>query len=425
MEVKTMKKKLVSLTCLLLASALLSACGGAAEKGNSVDLTQDLYAEIPENTITCEELENGYIEATDFAVKLFQENVKSEGGNVLVSPISVLAALGMTANGASGKTLAQMEEVFGLSRSELSCFMRFYMNSLESGDNYKLGFANSVWFKDKNGLEIDSVFLQANKNFYDASIYKSAFNSQTLEDINAWVSGKTDGLIENVLDEISPDAIMYLINALVFDAEWESIYEEYQVAEGTFTAEDGKTQTAEFMHSMESFYLEDENATGFIKYYSGRKYAFAALLPNEGTTVSEYLETLTGQSLLYTLEGAQQGNVDAAIPKFETEFEVEMSGSLKKMGITEAFKPASADFSAIGKSGDGNIFISAVIHKTYISVAEQGTKAGAVTVVEMRDSGALILEDIKTVYLDRPFVYMIIDTEASLPLFIGTLESMA
>lgn len=419
-----MKKLISGFLYLFIVSFMLSACGGTAQKSDSIDLTKNLTADVSGNIITGEELENSYIKAAGFAVRLFRQTLDSKGENVLVSPISVLSALGMTANGASGETLAQMEETFGLSQRELSCFMRFYMNSLENGDKYKLNFANSIWLKDKQGLEIDAGFLQANKNFYDASIYKSAFDSKTLDDINSWINKETDGLIKNVLEEIPPNAIMYLINALVFDAEWQHIYEEYQVGEGTFTTADGKEQAADFMYSTEASYLEDENAAGFIKYYSGEKYAFAALLPNEGISVSEYLESLTGQSLLNILKGGTYNIVDAAIPKFEVEFESEMSAILEKMGITDAFYPDLADFTAMGKSENGSIYISSVIHKTYISVAEKGTKAGAVTIVEMTDGAAPIIDDIKVIHLDRPFVYMIIDTETCLPLFIGCLDSL-
>jgi serpin B len=327
----------------------------------------------------------------------------------------------MTANGTKGETLAQMENVFGLSVPELNDYLHAYLKYLPSGNKYKISVADSIWFKDDESLKVEPGFLQTNADYYDASIYKAAFDNTTLKDINAWVKDNTDGMIENILDKIPDEAVMYLINALAFDAEWEHIYREDQVRDGTFTTEAGETRDVEMMYSTESRYLDDGSATGFLKYYAGRKYAFAALLPNEGVSVADYIASLTGDRLMSTLSNAQDVEVKTAIPKFESEYSVEMSDILKTMGITDAFDMDLADFTGLGKSEDGNIFISRVIHKTHITLDEKGTKAGAATVVEMLAGSAAPSDKIKTVHLDRPFVYMLIDCEANLPIFIGTM----
>ena len=268
---------------------------------------------------------------------------------------------------------------------------------------------------------MEKSFLQTNADYYGSSIYKAAFDEKTRKDINAWVSDHTDGMIDNILDQIPSEAVMYLINALAFDAEWEEIYEETQVSDGTFAQETGETQSVEMMYSSEHQYLDDGCATGFIKYYADRKYAFAALLPNEGVSVKDYVASLTGAGLLDTLRGAQDVEVKTAIPKFESEYSVEMSDILKSMGMTDAFDEVSADFTGLGRSEAGNIYISRVLHKTFIAVDERGTKAGAATVVEMTCGSAAPIEEPKIVYLDRPFVYMLIDCETSLPFFIGAM----
>jgi serpin B len=267
---------------------------------------------------------------------------------------------------------------------------------------------------------VEPGFLQTNADYYDASIYKATFDDATLKDINAWVSDNTDGMIENILDKIPDMAVMFLINALALDAEWENIYREDQVRDGTFTTESGETRDVEMMYNTESRYLDDGSATGFLKYYAGRKYAFAALLPNEGVSIADYIASLTGDGLMSTLSNAQDVEVKAAIPKFESEYAVEMGDILKAMGMTDAFDMSLADFTGLGKSEEGNIFISKVIHKTYIAVDEKGTKAGAATVVAMGGGSAAPSDEIKSVYLDRPFIFMLIDCETNLPIFIGT-----
>ena len=233
-------------------------------------------------------------------------------------------------------------------------------------------------------------------------------------------------MIPEILDEIPDEAIMYLVNALAFDAKWADEYEEHQIREGRFTMEDGTRQDVDMMHSDEYTYLEDDLATGFIKYYKDRKYAFVAMLPNEGVTVSQYVDSLTGEHLRELLNNPLDLTVFASIPKFETEYDIEMSEVLQEMGMTDAFDYRVADFSKLGTYNvDGmNICINRVLHKTFISVSEQGTRAGAATAVEMVAEGAMEIVEFKEVVLDRPFVYMLIDCETNLPFFIGTMMNV-
>lgn len=411
-----MKRQIIagalSLAFMLSAMFSLSGCGAA----QAADLMAGVRADAVDADI---DLTGGDSETVaGFAVELFKSTVSTDE-NPLISPLSVLCALAMTANGAKGGTLAQMEDIFGLSVKELNEYLHAYMESLPSGDKYKVSLANSIWFKDGDRLTVERDFLQTNADYYGASVYKAAFDDATLKDINNWVSGKTGGMIKDILKKIPDEAVMYLVNALAFDAEWQSIYKENQVRDGTFTTESGEARNLEMMYGSEHMYLDDGSATGFIKYYAGRKYAFAALLPNEGISVGDYIASLTGPGFMNTLQNAQSIQVNTAIPKFESEYSVEMSDILKSMGMTDAFDADLADFTGLGAWKDGNIFINRVIHKTYIAVDEKGTKAGAATVVEMANGSAMAAGEPKTVYLDRPFVYMLIDCETDLPLFIG------
>ena len=374
----------------------------------------------PNSVTALTDLSSESVDATDFAIRLFKQT-NEDGKNTLISPLSVLCALAMTANGAEGETREQMEAVLGMSVEELNLYLYSYINALPQGEKYKLSVANSIWFTDDDRFTVNQDFLQTNADYYGADIYKTPFDKQTLKDINNWVKNETDNMIPKVLEDIPDAAIMYLINALAFEAEWTEIYEKNQVRDKTFTKEDGTKQDVELMYSTEGKYIEDENATGFIKYYKERKYAFVALLPNEGVTVSEYVNSLDGASLAALLANAESRSVETAIPKFESEYDIEMSSILEAMGMSNAFNVTFADFTGIGDSTEGGIYISKVIHKTYIQVGEKGTKAGAVTAIEMKDGSAGPPDEIKQVYLDRPFVYMLIDCETNTPFFIGTV----
>ena len=391
----------------------------ACSKVSSDDLMKDVPAKAVD---VLPDMDAGAAAATDFGVRLFQTSME-EGKNTLISPLSVLYALAMTANGADGETLAQMQQVLGMDSDDLNCYMLAYMDLLPEAEEYKMSLANSIWFKDDPNFTVNESFLQTNADYYGSSIYKAAFDEGTRNDINNWVKEHTDEMIPEILDEIPDEAIMYLVNALAFEAQWDDVYDEFQVRDGIFTKEDGTKQDVEMMHADEYKYLSDDLATGFIKYYEGRKYAFAALLPNEDVTVQQYVDSLTGSHLRKMLADPEEIQVFTCIPKFESEYDIEMSEVLQEMGMTDAFDWHIADFSKLGTYNvDGmNICINRVLHKTFISVAEQGTKAGAATAVEMVAEGAAEIQEYREVILDRPFVYILIDCETNLPFFIGTM----
>ena len=360
------------------------------------------------------------VAVTDFAVRLFQNSV-TEGENTLVSPLSVLCAIAMTANGAQEETLAQMEETLGLDVDSLNSWLHTYMEMLPRSKQTRLRLANSIWFKQDEKFVIERDFLQTNADYYEAGLYGAPFDDRTLKDINNWVDSNTDGRIPEILSELDPDAVMVLVNALTFDARWQNIYTENQVREKTFTTENGAQRKVELMHCDEYRFLEDELATGFIKYYEGRDYAFAALLPNEGVTVAEYTASLTGEGLQEMLRSVSQEEVFTAIPRFESETSLELSDALKAMGMPKAFDDVLAEFYGIGNYAGESLYISGVQHKTFIKVDEKGTEAGAATAVAMEPTESAPPADPKEVILDRPFLYLLIDCETNTPFFIGSM----
>ena len=411
-------KRLIALLLVFAFSLGLTACSQVS--------ANDLMKDVPAKAVdVLPDMDAGAAAAADFGVQLFKTSME-EGENTLISPLSVLYALAMTANGADGETLTQMEKVLGMDVDNLNSYMLAYLDLLPESKDYKMSLANSIWFKDDPNFAVEQSFLQTNADYYGAGAYKAAFDEGTRNDINNWVKEHTDGMIPEIIDEIPDEAIMYLVNALAFDAKWADEYEEHQIREGRFTMEDGTRQDVDMMHSEEYTYLEDEMATGFIKYYKDRKYAFVAMLPNEGVSVSQYVDSLTGEHLRELLNNPQDLTVFASIPKFETEYDIEMSEVLQEMGMTDAFDWQVADFSRLGTYNvDGmNICINRVLHKTFISVSEQGTRAGAATAVEMVAEGAMEIVEFKEVVLDRPFVYMLIDCETNLPFFIGTMMNV-
>lgn len=429
-------KKLVALGLLFCMLLSLSACNGGNNnlqlKGMKQSATKQLEPNdnvrysFADTVYTSEDYQKEKVVTalSEFSLRLFEKNLWEVGygsDNVLISPASVITALGMTSYGAKGDTLSQMEDLFGVSRG----YLNYHNSVLLQKDAQELKLANSIWFTNDGRITVKDEFLHFNKENYGADIYETAFNEATLLSINDWVEKRTNGMIKNVLDEIPADAVMYLINALTFEAEWAEKYESTQIwKDATFTTSLGNEQKVDMMKSVESWYLSDENATGFLKYYEGEKYAFVALLPHEGITVEDYVRGLSGYELQNLLAKKQKQRVETILPQFSYEYDVEMSQMLQEMGMTDAFDDAKADFKNMATSSTGNIYMSRVIHKTFIEVSPVGTKAGAATVVEMDCESAPEMDKIITVYLDRPFLYMIIDCENKQPIFMGAVNSI-
>lgn len=414
-------KRFLALTLVL--STLLSLAG-CSKSGNNGDVKADLMTGVIARKLELSpDSEAGSAVVAEFGLRL-AKNCWKDGENLLVSPLSVLCALAMTANGAEGETLAQMEKVFGITSEELNSYLRWYMDALPQGNTYRLHVANSIWVNDHARFTPNQEFLQVNADYYGADIYTAPFDASVLDAINGWVEEHTDGMIPRILDYMPENAMMYLVNALAFEAQWACEYKPNQVHKRVFTKEDGTEQTAELMYSTERVYLENELATGFIKEYEGEAYAFVALLPKEGTTVDALLRSLTGEELRWILDDAQRATVRAAIPKFEMAYSAELSEILAAMGMKNAFDAYKADFSGLGTFADGKIYISRVLHKTFISVGEQGTKAGAATAIEAPGATSVAPVNEKEVYLDRPFVYLLIDCESGVPFFVGVMTDV-
>lgn len=361
--------------------------------------------------------------SADFAVRLFQQTRK-EGQNNLISPLSVMLALAMTANGAQGETRTQMAQVLGgsIPLETLNEYLRTYLQNLPNGKEYKLDIANAIWFRDHE-LTVEKSFLQTNADYYNAAAYQSPFNDQTCRDINEWVKKNTDGQINQILDRVDPNDIMYLVNAVLFDAPWSTQYKKSAIHDAEFINADGERQTVSMMYSDEAQYLGDGQATGFIKPYRGG-YRFVALMPNEGVSLDQYVASLTGAELLRIIQSAQNVTVHAGLPQFADDDQASLNDALCALGMSQPFDSTSADFSALGRTSSGEpIFIGEVLHKTHIEVDANGTKAAAVTVVGMEKGYSM--PESHTVILDRPFVYAIVDGATNLPIFIGTMAKIA
>ena len=392
------------------------------------ELIADPMAEIKPQPVYGRDADDTYLIAqTGFALGLMQKAMQSDANkNILLSPYSAMQALAMTANGAANQTLAEMEQALGgIPIDTLNEYLYTSRTCFPENENCKFNIANSIWVRDEaERISPDPAFLQKNADYYAADVFLAPFDESTRGEINSWCSKRTDSMIPEILSEpIGPDTVMYLINAVCFDAKREEIYED-EPTPRDFHAANGETRTVQMMYSQENMYLSDAHAVGFLKNYQGGNFAFAAILPDEGITPEQYLANLTPEDLHSVLTHAERCDVNAGLPQFSYDYDNELSEELKAMGMTSAFDDQTADFYNITGT-DKQLYINRVLHKTHIEVDTEGTKAAAVTAVEMADEAAAEApENMKTVILDRPFVYMIVDTNTMLPVFFGILNEI-
>ncbi|MBQ3085106.1 MAG: serpin family protein [Clostridia bacterium] len=425
-----MKRKIAGLMIILLVFSLF----GCSKKEESTALpgqdkppvseqptleAVDLTAALTAQAVEGKEIDAAFLAGQmGFSLKLLQQVAAEKGAeDLLLSPLSVVLALAMTANGANGATAEEMLAVLGgYTEEELNGYLYQWLQNLPSSERAKFSVANSIWYRD--GFTVKGDFLQQTLNYYGADFYQAPFDDTTVADINRWVGEETDGMIPKLLEQINAETMVYLINALAFDAQWADIYYDHMIREASFHAADGTEQTAQMMYSQETTYLEHGNAVGFMKYYAGA-YSFAALMPQEGESLAEFLEGLTAESLSACFENGTYCTVNAGLPQFTNDFDLSLNEVLKAMGMPTAF--GNADF---GRMSNAGLAISEVLHKTYIEVNEIGTRAAAVTSVAMDESAAVMPDEVRDVILDRPFVYFILDARTNLPIFIGTVASV-
>ncbi len=369
--------------------------------------------------------------AAHFAFELLKNSKDSyEGDGLLVSPLSAMLALAMTANGAEGETLAEMERTLagGMYIGRLNRELFDYTSSLVSTDDAKFNLANAVYLTSDSRFSVNNNFLKSIENTFDADVISVDMRDpRTADNINDWVKNETFGMIDSIVNksDITPETVMVLINALAFDALWASQVGDESCFTDTFNGKD----TATFMNTSCNAYIKGDNEVGIVKNYKGGKYAFVALLPDKGIDIDDYMESLDGTAFLKLYDQRERsGNnikVTAKMPHFSYDCSLKLKDVLNNMGLSKAFEPANAEFNSLGKWQEGNIFIGQVLQKTHIDLDNSGTRAAAVTAVITYGTTSIPTQ-VKNyrVELDRPFVYAIVDRDTGLPIFLGACENI-
>ena len=425
---KKSRFSLVIVSIFLIVSVLVNLTG-CSKQSEPENLMSGVYTHLVE-PMNHEQMQSYHISLKDYSLRILKK-CQTPGSNAVISPISVLYALGMVANGADGQTRQQIENLFGMSVEEMNQYLYTYLewatapsknHKMWQGVAQKVLLANSIWFDKEKAFVPNKDFLQTNANYYSAGVYSIPFDENAPDVINEWSKEKTENQIPAPVEKLSEEAVMVLMNALLFDYQWQDFYWDEDVKEGDFTMEDGTKQKAEFMYSKESRYMENDMLTGFIKPFVFSRYYFIGLLPKEGYTVEQCMNELDaiGFDLMYSEN--RSAEVDVSIPKFKTGFNVSMKDVLCQLGLTDAFTAGDANFTKMGDLQKGELYISEILHNVTFELDEKGVVAGATTTVEATAvGGADERDEHKIVHLDHPFIYMVYDWYHGVPVFIGTM----
>jgi serine protease inhibitor len=355
-----------------------------------------------------------------FGFELFQQVYNlSEEDNLMISPLSVSYALGMAYNGAAGTTLEAFSDVLhfeDLTDQEVNESYKDLMGQLVTLDDMvKFSIANSIWYR--LGFEVLSEFIATNQEYFDAAVEEIDFaDPQTLEMINQWIEDKTNGKIKDMLDYIPGDAVMYLINAIYFNAKWKYEFEKDKTYEDNFTLADGSGHLTDYMIVNGDFnYTSNEDFSAVELPYGDSAFSMVVMLPSGDKTVSDLVASLDAEHWDSWFENSNMTSVQVELPKFKYEFKKLLNDPLCNLGLGVAFSGA-ADFSRI--TPGGGIYISRVIHQTFIDVQEEGTEAAAATIIEFRENSAVGGGPV-IFKIDKPFLYLIKENSTGAIIFMG------
>ncbi|MCA1756480.1 MAG: serpin family protein [Bacteroidales bacterium] len=396
-----------------IAIILLQIAGGCAKDEDPV------YPDTPQ-PVELNPVQLKIVEADNsFAIGILKKVSASEQepGNIMISPLSISYALTMTANGASGATRDSMLSVLQFSNLSMEDINSSYMEltdkliNLDKRVTVKL--ANSVWVE--NRLSPKTSFMTILEKYYSAEVREfSVTDPGIVAVINGWIADATNNTINHVLDEISQETVMMLINAIYFNGKWKYKFNAEETSSMPFYRSNGTTVQADMMKqnlTIPVAFFEDYSIAE-IPYGQGN-FVMDVILPAAGNHVTEITANMDNEFLNNALAAMNPAEIDLYMPRFTYEFRTELNDILDEMGMGIAFDPESADFSNIS---DDDLYIDKAIHQSFIKNNEEGTEASAVTVITI---GVTSIGETRVIKLDRPFIYFIRESETNTILFAG------
>jgi serpin B len=402
--------------CLLLTTSLLiHACKieDINKSNQPVDVRPLTSAE--------DRIVNG---SNEFAFRIFSRLSQAEGSNnVFISPLSISSALTMAYNGSNTETKEAFEKTLNMelqSEEEINqSYQSLYKLLVGIDPQVKFQSANSLW--SNNNFTLQPPFVSTCQTFFDARVQSLNFADPNAKNtINNWVNEKTNGRIESIVDEVRPEHLLFLINAIHFKGTWTYQFDPRKTVDGSFKLENGGEVTTKFMALEKARYRLYQDATKQLVElpYGNGQFSMVLLVPQDQQKVAQLVDEMSSANLNQWLIQADSTSLDLYLPKFTFAYEKTLNDILIDMGLGEAFG-SHADFSRMMAGLEkGDARISKVKHKAFVEVNEEGTKAAAATSVEIV---LTISNPPRFIRLDRPFVFLIREKATNTLLFAGKL----
>ena len=387
--------------------------------GTTVDTTRHITPVVPVELKKAEKVARD----NAFTFDLLRAVRKhSTDANVFISPLSVSMALNMTLNGAAGTTADEMRTALresGYSTADINAYSRELREALLRADpKTTIGIANAIWYRQ--GATVKAPFIEANRTYYDAEVQALDFSSPTATaTINGWCAQKTHNKIKEIVKQVDPTTFMYLINAVYFKGAWTTRFEKKNTRSGDFRRADGSTQTVQMMNLMDTFRCASGDVCDYLEMdYGNHAFSMVIMLPKDGKTTQDVIATMDGKKWADAIQSLTLKEIRVLLPRFKAEYEYPMHEHiLPDMGMKLPFNPELADLSGIADIGAfGRLFISSVIHKTFVQVDEEGTEAAAVTSIDIVGSN-----ESSFFIVDHPFLFAIREKSTGVILFIGEI----
>ena len=386
--------------------------------------TLDIHEDYILKTLDLPVKSNEFIrEGNNFALNLLNRvNTDPEvKGNFIISPLSLQILLGMLLNGAQGQTADEICQVLGYGKGETDAvneYCQAMMQQLPQLDKKtQLSLANAIALNQQ--YQLHDSYKKTVSQYFDADVFNLDFSDKkgSAKIINEWCSDQTNGLIDDISPEVTPEMLAILMNALYFKGVWSNPFSRDNTAEETFTMESGETFKVPMMkkHEEGTLYQENETFSAVRLFYGKGAFAMTLILPAEGKTVSDVTAALNGDSWREFLMHLEICDADLWVPKFETKSSIKLNDILSDMGMPSSFHSGTADFKAMS---DYALCLSLVQQDAIIKVDEEGTEAAAVSHAGMIATwvgpGANVV-----FHANRPFLYLITETGRGTILFAG------
>lgn len=348
-----------------------------------------------------------------FALSFFKHVVATSESdeNILVSPYSAGVALSMVAEGAEGQTRVEFDNALN------GCL--FKAVDLGNNDTVTVKSANSVWITDD--FSVRNRFVGLLEKDFDASVVNLNFDDPaTVRAINNWCSENTEGKITEIVERLSSDMVMLLVNALYFNAPWAEAFPEANTKEGLFHAVSGDVKVPMMSKTERLNYVEYQGCQMVELPYAGERYAMYVVLPPSGMSLDRMISFVNEGIYDQAMAAMTPCKVRLTMPKLKLETSLVLNSTLQNMGIKSAFTSA-ANFKGIAEMGQ--LVLDQVKQKCYMDISEKGTEAAAVTSVGIRLTSARP-ESMATMTVDRPYLFFISDRTNDNILFAGRIVTL-